>query len=123
MIDAKFLSFASEMRRNPAPAEQKLWECLRDRQLRGFKFRRQHVSGKFITDFYCHQIDLIVEIDGDSHDRRATYDASRTKILERDGMVVIRFVNQDVFDFLNCVLEEVLRQCEVLAAGKGRPSP
>ena len=60
------------MRRDPVPAEQKLWKCLRDRQLGGFKFRRQYVA-----DFYCHECRLIVEIDGGTHERREKYDSTK----------------------------------------------
>ena len=102
------------MRSDPAPAEKKLWSCLRDRQLNGFKFRRQHVVGAYIADFYCHQLHLVVEIDGASHGHREEYDSTRTQILNRGGDRVIRFANEDVYDFLDSVLEEILAQCESL---------
>src|SRR5271154_4685381 len=107
-LNPLLLQRAREMRKAPAPAEKKLWKCLRDRQLNGFKFRRQHVSGAYIADFYCHAAALIVEIDGESHEHRATYDATRTQILNRGGDRVIRFANEDVYDFLDAVLEEIL---------------
>ena len=100
------------MRKTPAPAEQKLWRCLRDRQLNGFKFRRQHVTGAYIADFYCHAVHLIVEIDGVSHGHRESYDSTRTEILLRGGDRVIRFANEDVHDFLDAVLGEILAECE-----------
>jgi very-short-patch-repair endonuclease len=100
------------MRHNPAPAEKKLWACLRDRQLNGFKFRRQHPISAYFADFYCHAVRLVVEIDGESHGHREAYDATRTTILNRGGDRVIRFANEDVFDFLDAVLEEILAQCE-----------
>ncbi len=103
------------MRHESAPAEQKLWRCLRDRQLNGLKFRRQHPLDGFIADFFCHEVGLVIEIDGDSHSHRETYDATRTKTLNRGGHVVIRFMNEDVHDFLDVVLEEILLQCEQLA--------
>ena len=103
---------ARSMRAESAPAEQKLWSCLRNRQHNDFKFRRQHVIGPYVADFYCHECGLIVEIDGDSHGYRDSYDATRTRILERGGDVVIRFANEDVFDFLDSVLEAILGECE-----------
>ena len=111
-LNPALLSRARAMRAESAPAERKLWKCLRDRQLNGFKFRRQHVAGAYITDFYCHAAALIVEIDGESHEHRATYDATRAQILNRGGDRVIRFANEDVYDFLDAVLEEILLQCE-----------
>ncbi len=110
------------MRRDASPAEAKLWQCLRDRQLGGFKFRRQRPVPPFIVDFCCIAVRLVVELDGDSHADQAAYDARRTLRLERDGMHVIRFVNDDVRWHLDCVLEEILRECESLAAPKA-PSP
>ena len=111
-IDPILLERARAMRHEAAPAEQKLWQFLRDRQLGGFKFRRQHPTPPFVADFYCHQSQLVVELDGDSHSDRDAYDASRTKRLERDGLRVIRFVNEDVFWHLDNVLEEILLECE-----------
>jgi hypothetical protein len=54
-VDPRLLTFARAMRRDSAPAEIRLWRLLRDRQLNGFKFRRQHPIGPFIADFYCAQ--------------------------------------------------------------------
>jgi very-short-patch-repair endonuclease len=122
-VDPKLLQFARQMRKDPAPAEKKLWQCLRDRQLNAFKFRRQHVIGKFIADFYGHEADVIIELDGESHGHRTEYDSSRTRILERDGSLVIRFVNEDVFDFLDCVLNEILQQCEARVDRKQALTP
>ena len=59
-----------------------------------------------------------MELDGDSHGEREAYDASRTKRLNRGGLHVIRFLNDDVYRFLDAVLEEILRECERLT-----PSP
>ncbi len=109
-------------RKAPAPAEQKLWRCLRDRQHNGFKFRRQLITGAYIADFYCHAVHLIVEIDGVSHGHRESYDSTRTQILERGGDRVIRFANEDVHDFLDAVLGEILAECESYSPPNA-PSP
>ena len=124
-VDPKWLEFARSMRQEPAPAEQKLWRCLRDRQLNGFKFRRQIAFGNYIADFYCAECRLIVESDGDSHSEREAYDARRTAELEIRGLAVIRYANTDVFDHLESVLEAVLRECEARAqrATRAGPSP
>jgi very-short-patch-repair endonuclease len=119
-IEPELLARARAMRKNSAPAEHKLWELLRNRQLNGFKFRRQHNVGPFIADFYCDEARLVVELDGDSHATRAEYDASRTIRIERDGYHVIRFLNSDVFDFTDSVLEEILCECETFS--QRRPS-
>jgi len=119
-VDPTLLARAREMRKDPAPPEEKLWRCLRDRQLNGFKFRRQHNVGSFIADFYCHETRLVVEADGDSHASRQQYDRARTVRLEQDGYHVIRFENADVLDHLDAVLEEILKECESLRTRRSR---
>ena len=89
---------AKELRRPLTPQEAKLWQQLRGKQLFGLKFRRQHPIHTFILDFYCHAKQLVVEIDGDSHDKpvQQCYDQARTEWLEQRGLQVIRFTNRDV---------------------------
>jgi very-short-patch-repair endonuclease len=122
LISADLLAHARAMRHDAVSSEHKLWQYLRDRQLGGFKFRRQHPRPPFIADFYCAEAKLIVETDGDSHADREEYDASRTVRLTRDGLHVIRFVNDDVHRHLDVVLEEILQECERLT-GSRSPSP
>ena len=71
---------------------------VRDRRLFGFKFRRQHIKCGFIVDFYCHELRLVLEIDGSSHaaPERAQYDAARTARLETNGLLVVRLRNDQV---------------------------
>jgi very-short-patch-repair endonuclease len=102
------LKRAKSMRQDPAAAEKKLWAHLRNRQLGGFKFRRQQAIEPFIADFFCASVKLIIELDGD----RQSYDSSRTRYLERDGNRVMRFVNDDVFWHLDEVLNHILSECE-----------
>jgi very-short-patch-repair endonuclease len=63
------------------------------------KFRRQHVIKPYIVDFYCHEIGLVIELDGSQHgmDDAIEYDAERTKFLEALGLTVVRYWNYDVF--------------------------
>ncbi len=104
---------AKELRRPMTPHEQILWKRLRNRQLNGMKFRRQHPIGRFILDFYCHEHQLAIELDGDSHADvgQQQYDGSRTGWLNDQGIRVIRFTNREVEHNLEGVLEEVLRVC------------
>ncbi|HSV14000.1 MAG TPA: endonuclease domain-containing protein, partial [Tepidisphaeraceae bacterium] len=88
----------------------------------GFKFRRQHPKPPFIADFYCAEVKLVLETDGDSHAEREEFGASRTVRLERDGLHVIRFVNDDVHRHLDSVLEEIPGECERLAK-QNHPHP
>ncbi len=104
--DASIRLRARQLRHEVTPAEQLLWERLRNRQLLGLKFRRQHPVGNFIVDFYCAEQKLIIELDGAVHEHQRERDQERTEILERQGYRVIRISNTDV----KRDLEEVLRR-------------
>jgi very-short-patch-repair endonuclease len=93
------------MRRNMTPAEQALWQQLRNNKLDGFHFRRQQVIDGFIVDFYCHTAGLAVEVDGDAHD--TLYDMDRDLILRQRGIRVIRFRNEQIFDEMERVLSAI----------------
>jgi very-short-patch-repair endonuclease len=84
---------ARELRRFSPEAERALWHRLRNRQLGGFKFRRQHPVGPFFADFACIEAKLIVEIDGSQHLEPAAVeaDARRTEVLSRCDFYVLRF--------------------------------
>jgi very-short-patch-repair endonuclease len=111
-ISPILLERARSMRHDSVPAERKLWYFLRNRRLNGFKFRRQQAIGPFIADFYCSEVGLIVELDGDSHVMRQAYDARRTKWLNENGHEVVRFTNHNVHDEMEAVLTTILRHCE-----------
>jgi len=81
---AVMLARARQLRREQTPAEALLWGHLRNRRLKGLKFRRQHPVGRFVADFYCAQHRLIVELDGAVHQRQREYDDLRTEELERE---------------------------------------
>ena len=92
------LQRAREFRKRPTPAERRAWDLLRDRKLLGLKFRRQHRIRGFIVDFHCHELRLVLEIDGPIHHTREqeAYDAERTAIVEGLGLRVIRIPNETV---------------------------
>ena len=98
---------AQQMREDMTEAEAILWEAIRERRLGGLKFRRQHPAGRFVFDFYCPHAKLVVELDGGVHDDRAEYDAERTAELERFGYTVLRFKNEDIYNRLPEVLDEI----------------
>ena len=106
-VSPKTRKRARELRRELTPIEAILWQRLRSRRLAGLKFRRQHPIGPFITDFYCAERKLVIEIDGDTHAEQRRYDASRTAWLEKQGIRVIRFNNRDVLNNLPNVLEMI----------------
>ena len=82
---------ARQLRRDQTDAEQTLWARLRDRQLCGAKFRRQHPVGPFVADFCCTQRRLVVELDGGQHAVEVAADHKRSRFLEEQGYHVLRF--------------------------------
>lgn len=90
-------------------AENLLWQNLRNRKLRGIKFRRQHPVKNFILDFYSHECDLAIEVDGEYHNEKEQndYDVGRTYELDELGISVIRFSNNEVINNLEWVLNEI----------------
>ena len=102
---------ARELRQEMTPAEKLLWNCLRNKQLHGLKFRRQHPLGPFVADFYCAARRLVVEIDGDIHDLQPERDAARTEQFEQYGYRVIRFRNEQVLNDIESVLATIQAAC------------
>ena len=108
---------AQDYRKNPTEAERILWEHLRKFRYKGFIFRRQHPIVFFITDFYCHKIKLVVEVDGDYHsnDQTHEYDESRSGELERYGITVIRFSNEEVMNNVENVISGIQLKIDELS--------
>ena len=104
-----------ELRKNSTEAENIVWKAVRNRQLNGKKFYRQHpifhdITGRetfFVADFYRYEKKLIVELDGIIHNFKLKKDEERTKILNNLGLKVIRFKNEEVFNSLYDVLERI----------------
>ena len=112
-MDAQLLEFAKVMRSNATDAENLMWQLLRNKYFMNLKFRRQHVIAPYIVDFFCHEIGLIVELDGGQHgtDDAIEYDAERTKFLEALGFKVVRYWNHDVLGNTEVVLDDLWRVC------------
>jgi len=111
-VDPVIRQHARENRHHQSPAEAKLWKVLRNHNLDGRKFRRQHPIGPYIVDFYCHEARLVVELDGRSHDAQMDYDAARTAWLESQGYRVIRFANAQVMKDIVSVVERIRLACD-----------
>ncbi|MBI4201169.1 MAG: endonuclease domain-containing protein [Chloroflexi bacterium] len=90
-------------------AEALLWQALRRNQLEGLHFRRQQIIDGFIVDFYCHTMGLVVEVDGEVHDRQKEYDAQRDYALKARGLKVLHVQNEAVENGLPGVLERILQ--------------
>ncbi len=102
------LKFARQLRCNQTEAEKMLWSKLRNRQLNGYKFKRQVPVGNYIADFLCQATMLIVELDGGQHAEQQDYDQRRTYWLESQGFWVLRFWNNDVLSNINGVCDALV---------------
>ena len=119
--DPHLLERAKRLRNNFTPFEAQLWQRINRSQLGGFKFRRQHVIGNCIVDFFCPQKGLIVEIDGDTHD--PVKDTVRDQINELRGYSTVRYSNGDVGQNIDGVLAHLLSVLSGLPDRWPHPSP
>jgi UDP-N-acetylmuramoylalanine-D-glutamate ligase/very-short-patch-repair endonuclease len=110
--------YARRMRRDPTPAERKLWQALRKRQAAGLKFRRQTPLGPFIVDLYCSSSRLVVELDGISH-IDSQIDPARDAWMQSQGIRILRYSNHEVLS--NC--EGVCLAIEQIARSTPPPNP
>ena len=115
-LDPQLLTFAKSMRHTATDAEQFIWQLLRAKRFMNLKFRRQHVIESYIVDFYCHNIGLVIELDGSQHGTEdgKEYDAERTKFLEALGLTVLRYWNHDVLGRMDVVFEDLWQVCSQL---------
>jgi len=120
----QFTSLRKTLRSEMTKGERVLWSRIKNSQLNGWKFRRQCGIGRFVVDFYCPALKLVVEIDGSTHDEEAVFvkDEARQKYLESLGLTVKRYNGERVFFELDDVLGDLFRTCESLAT-EPPPSP
>jgi very-short-patch-repair endonuclease len=110
LIDERPLARARILRRDSTGAEKRLWAILRNRNLEGWKFRRQMPIDSFIVDFCCIKARLIVELYGGQHaDEKKCYDDLRSQQLKALGFRVIRFWNSEVMQGIEGVVQEISR--------------
>ena len=109
-----------KQRRESTDAEQKLWNILRNRQLNGAKFRRQHQFGPYTLDFYCPDSRLAIEADGSQHyePEGPEHDQLRTSYLSAYGVRVLRFNDNEILTNIEGVASRILKTVE-----DGQPSP
>jgi very-short-patch-repair endonuclease len=103
----KLLNFSKKLRKNMTDAEKHLWKYLRNRQLEGYKFRRQQVIEDYIVDFVNFEKKLIIELDGGQHNIYKNRDIIRDRRLKELGYKVIRFWDNDVLTNIEGVLEKI----------------
>ncbi len=106
-------ALARKLRNNPTKAEAILWNSIRKKSL-GVEFHRQVPVHSYILDFYCHEIGLAIEVDGNIHDTQFLEDAQRQGELESLGIRFLRFKNEEVFEKLDWVLKEIGREISEL---------
>ena len=104
-----------KLRKQEVGAEKKLWHRLKIDQL-GFRFRRQYGIGKYIVDFYCPLLKLAIELDGATHSTNEEIkdDIKRQKYLENLGVTVKRYLNIDVYENLDVVVNDIYKSCMFL---------
>ena len=107
-----------ELRREPTPAEAKLWKYLRSLELDGTHFRRHTCPGgrcqgyaidNYIVDFCAPRAKLIVEVDGSQHVDQQDRDTERTDFLNARGYRVLRFWNNDILNNIENVMAAILQ--------------
>jgi very-short-patch-repair endonuclease len=103
--------FARKLRSNPMPSEEKLWGYLRARKL-GYKFNRQAIIFGYIADFWCPEKQIVVEVDGKSHENRREYDAERDTRLANVGIKTVRFSASDIFEKIDLVVANIQSELE-----------
>ncbi len=119
--NVNLLDRAKELRSEQTEAEQRLWYHLRAHRFMSLKFKRQKPIGPYIVDFICHEINLVVEVDGGQHQENVEYDRHRDALLQEKGFTVLRFWNHEVMQQTEDVLEAI-RLVAVRALSPG-PSP
>jgi len=100
---------ATRLRKDQTKAEKRIWQKLRKRQIEGLKFRRQHPINSFIADFYCHEANIVIEIDGGVHDdpEQKQKDNARQQIISDFGVKVLRFKNEEIFYDIESVVRRI----------------
>ena len=98
-----------KLRHRMTEAEVFLWSRIKNKQLAGYKFRRQHSVGGYIVDFYCPKLKLAIELDGGYHNQeeQIIYDEERTKYLNSLNIKVVRYWNHEVLKGIDDVLEDL----------------
>ncbi len=104
----KLTSCARENRRTGCLPEVRMWKYILSRRQTGYKFLRQKPIDHYIVDFYCSKLRMAIEIDGDSHSDRISYDSTRTERLQILGVVVVRYINSDVLCRLQGVYDDLM---------------
>ena len=107
---------ARKLRKNMTLGEVILWQHIRRRQIKGYQFLRQKPIANYIVDFYCKELKLAIEIDGESHVGREKKDRERQRRIEAMGVRFLRFQDSDVKDDIGAVLSVIENWIDVYEA-------
>lgn len=114
--DKRFLEYnrnlkqaSRDLRNNMTEPEKKLWSKIRNKQINGFLFLRQKIIGKYIADFYCHKLKLVIEVDGNSHytNEGLESDKLRDEYMSALGITTLRFSNIEVMENIDGVVSKI----------------
>ena len=101
-----------ELRKNQTDCERRLWNLLRSKKCRGYKFYRQYSIGYYILDFYCPTLKLSIELDGGQHaEKQKEYDEARTAYIKEQGIKELRFWNNEILENIDGVYARILEYC------------
>jgi very-short-patch-repair endonuclease len=105
----KLTEFTKSLRNNSTKSEIKLWRVIKGKEFRGYDFHRQKPLLNFIADFYCHELDLVIELDGLTHESEETKrkDIFKQSELEKEGLTVLRFTDDEIFSEFDKVMSEI----------------
>jgi len=103
----KLKEFSKKLRNDSTLSEILLWEHLKAKKMKGYTFNRQKPLLNYIVDFYCKELNLVIEIDGDSHNYKYKADVKRQKELEEYNLTFLRFDDLEVKKNINNILREI----------------
>ena len=112
---------ARGLRHRMSEAESRLWQAVKANRLDGLRFRRQQVIDGFITDYYCHEAGLVVEVDGPIHTQSAEHDSARDRVLSAPGLRIVRLANAEIMADLPGSLNRTVSCAR--SAAMARPDP
>lgn len=101
------IQLAREFRKNPTKSEKIMWGVLRNRQFLNFKFRRQFLIDGYLVDFFCHELRLAIEIDGEIHLQQLDADQERQRIIENSKIRFLRIKSNDIENNLNAITKKL----------------
>jgi very-short-patch-repair endonuclease len=109
-VTDRLRAIAKHLRKRQTDAEGLLWNRLRAKQIDGLRFRRQEPIDRYIVDFLCYEVRMVIEVDGGQHVEQKKVDKERDDWLASQGFKVLRFWDNDVLTNVEGVLEKIKDQ-------------